>query len=299
MIARTPAVKYFLRQNEHVTVNLWCPEYFIELAEQFYLDQVDVGRLKIRHIEQYSAECNWDEPNFSFSHPQHTSFATNLTQHAFNLLVNQEIPAKERREYYNYPRLRLKPRLDLDLPYVVLTTNYTAPARAMREETISELLDYFQSRGTKVILLGKSSTKVHEKKNRTIESFASHFELRDNVKDLRDQTTLLEAASLMHYASAVIGIDNGLLHLAACTDAPIIAGFTSVSPKHRQIYRGGELNKGIYLVTPDEALPCKFCQSNMGLVYGHRFKYCYYDDYLCTQQITAEKIINIYEGYLT
>lgn len=292
MICRMSAVKYMLRHNPHVDITMWCPDYFMELAPLFF-DLHD--KIEIRHINDYSSACDWDKPHFNFKHPQHTSMATNLTRYAFNMLINKEVPEEE----LEYPKLITSSLNPLDSDYVVITSNYTAPARRFMPEQLQYLIDNFTELGFKVILLGKKSFTVKASRgsqaDREINSETIKVNSHDLVLDKRDQTTLIEALRIMAGAQAVLGVDNGLIHLAACTNVPIICGFTSVAPEHRRIIRNGQANWRVYPILPSAALPCRFCESKMGLIYGHRFKYCYYDDYKCCEQMRADKFFSAYK----
>ena len=92
-------------------------------------------------------------------------------------------------------------------------------------------------------------------------------------------------------AEVVVGLDNGLLHLAACTPVKIVAGYTTVKPAHRMPYRVGELGYKVWPVVPDLALKCRYCQSKAGFVYKFDFRSCYYGDYECTINLSADKYI--------
>jgi ADP-heptose:LPS heptosyltransferase len=108
---------------------------------------------------------------------------------------------------------------------------------------------------------------------------------------IREKTTLIEAGNIIAGAQVICGLDNGLLHLAGCTDTPIVAAYTTVRPEHRLPYRHGSLGSGCYVVEPDEDLACRFCQSNMDFEFTHDFRDCFYKDFKCTKQITADKFI--------
>jgi len=289
MITRIPAIKYMLRTNPQMFMTLWCPDYFIDLAN---LLLQECTLLEIKHIDDYKANCDWDKPHFSFRHAQHTSMATNLTRYAFNMLVNKEVAEAE----LEYPSAARNPKSPLESTYVVITTNYIAPARRFMQDEACKLINYFTSHGTEVILLGKQDFKVRSgKQDTSIKSDTLEIPPHPLVADKRDQTTLLEALDIMSKAQCVLGVDNGLIHLAACTDVPIVMGFTSVDPEHRRIIRHGELSWRLYHVQPSTSLQCRYCESRMGLIYGHRFKFCFYDDYTCCSQMTSDKFVAQYK----
>jgi ADP-heptose:LPS heptosyltransferase len=90
----------------------------------------------------------------------------------------------------------------------------------------------------------------------------------------------------MARAAATLGLDNGLLHLAACGPAPVVFGLTTADPRHRTPPRS-EGERTIVL-TPPESLTCRFCQSRMRFLVGHNFDRCIYEDYACTKTLTGE-----------
>lgn len=290
MVARIPAIRYKHSINPHVIMNLWCPEYFIPLAKVFLKDY---GRINIRHIEDVKTEMQWDQPHFDFSHPSHTSFATNMTRHAFNLLVNKEVDES----YLTYPEFPVT-KLEVD-PYVVITSNYTAPARRFMPDQFNQLVEWFVDQEIRVMLLGLDEVPVKGGKvGRSISSERLTLTVDSPlILDYRNTTSILEAANYLGNALCVLGVDNGLIHLAATTNVPIVAGYTSVSPRHRIMHR--PTRAPVYNVLPELALACKFCQSEMDLIYGHRFIFCKWDDYLCCQDMTADKFRRGYQALMS
>lgn len=290
MIARIPAIRYKHSINPHVTINLWCPDYFIPLAKIFLKEY---GRINILHIDDYKTNVNWDEPQFDFSHAQHTSFSTNLTRYAFNVLVNKEVDES----YLVYPEFPVT-KLEADR-YVVITSNYTALARRFMDDQFNQLVEWFIDQEIRVMLLGLDEIPVKGGKcGRSITS--ERIELTVDsplILDYRNTTNILEAANYLGNAMCVLGVDNGLIHLAATTDAPIVAGYTTVSPKHRVMHR--PTKAPVYNVLPELALPCKFCQSEMDLIYGHKFRFCKWNDYLCCQDMTADKFRRGFQALMT
>lgn len=292
MIARVPAINYFINKNQHITMLLRCPDYFLPLAQIFFGHE---PRIHISTIDDYKNEKDWSIPHLDFRHPQYTSYASNLTRHAFNVLTNEEVAPIE----LAYPFVAEwgSPIIGGDSAYVVITSNYTASVRALTQATFTTLIEHFLDRGIGVTLLGRRHTLVATK--RIIESHDLFYAgEHPKLLDLRNSTSLVEAGKVLAGAKCVLGLDNGLLHLAACTRAPIVYGHTTVAPRHRQIIRHGELDYKIERVSPDTSLDCRFCQSNMGYMYGHSFRECFYGDTLCREQLTAPKFIEAYENLL-
>jgi ADP-heptose:LPS heptosyltransferase len=243
-------------------------------------DQLQVGSFEKRegflpHLETINADF-----------PQHTSLKTHLISHAFHTICDMEIPADIRE--LNYPRLQpaqidLKKFSFLDSPYVVLAPMFTSRTRALDPALTSELLKHVRSKGLKSVYLGSLVIPTGRTKSSAILTASKRLPKPDY--DLVNQTSLLEAAALMGQAKAVIGIDNGLLHLAATTDVPIIAGFTNVRPELRTPIRRSTLGWRYFAIGPSPELACRYCQSAWHFVQGWRFTQCFYDDFKCTKSL--------------
>ena len=99
----------------------------------------------------------------------------------------------------------------------------------------------------------------------------------------RDKTEIFQAAALIHKAKMIIGHDNGLLHLAGCTDTPIVFGYNIASPEHREPRR--KVGKVFNVVVTPEELVCSFCQSRTNFVIGYNFQQCFYGDLKCIDML--------------
>lgn len=176
----------------------------------------------------------------------------------------------------------------LTTPYAVVNPAYTAMTRSMPAEAFHEIKNYLLSRGVTPVLLGKKNFN-NNKEGSESEYYAKlrgEMDFTDCV-DLREQTTLLEATEIMRDAKLVYGVDNGLLHFAGCTEVPIIFGHTVTKVEHRDIRRP----KGIthHITVPPEELACTACQSNVRNIVGLDYKYCLYQDYLCTDLLFKDR----------
>ena len=166
--------------------------------------------------------------------------------------------------------------------YVVITPNHTAETREFRGRYLNQLSNYIKDKGLLPVYLGKKDFASDEAGHKVNSDYHGRT---DNVfnpqlgHDLRDMTTLLESVEIMRDAALVMGIDNGLLHFAGCTDVPIIFGHTITEVEHRNIRR--EVGETINITPNRESLPCAGCQSRMRFNPGFDFKKCVYEDYLC------------------
>lgn len=284
-IAKMPAIRYLLKNYKHVTADLFVPDYFKELAD-YWLGQEPM--ITVKTFSNMAAECNYELPALVTHNPVATTLRTHLVDNAFNTLIDTPAPKDLReREYY---KIEGAPSTDYG-DYIVITTNYTADVRQFKPETINEIVRWAAGKGLKTVFLGNTLSVTGNTSEPKIASKTSRVELEKGI-NLLNQTTLLEAAKIMGRAKAVVGVDNGLLHLACCTNTWVVGGFTSVHPDTRVPYRKGVQGYKYLTVTPDAGLGCKFCQTNMQFRYMHDFRTCVYKDYQCLDELTAKKFID-------
>jgi len=133
---------------------------------------------------------------------------------------------------------RFYPELDLGntkLHGAVLSKNYavmvpgsTCPSRTMTPKTFNEVKNYLIGVGIKPVFLGNDKMRVGKGEKYT--NFNSQYDLTGGI-NLLNKTSIMEAAKIIEHSRLIVGIDNGLLHLAACTRAPIVFGYTIAGPK--------------------------------------------------------------------
>ena len=189
----------------------------------------------------------------------------------------------------NYSKPWRWPELNPDWEYAIFTPGATAQARAVPAKHFNNLVDYTISKGVTPVFLGKADFAGLGKKEGSSKGYYAKFDEGYDFSrgvDLREKTTLLEAVQIMRGAKFVIGVDNGLLHFAGCTEVPIIFGHTVAEVEHRKIRRPKGLT--IDIAISRDSLPCIGCQSNMRYIMGHQFKFCIYGDYQCLDLIFAD-----------
>lgn len=175
---------------------------------------------------------------------------------------------------------------NLPLRYAVVTPGYTSPARAIPAKGFNAICSHLLSKGIVPVFLGKEN--FAEAADPNLKHPDYYMKMQEGIDltrgiNLINQTTLLESVEIMRDALLVIGVDNGLLHFAGCTEVPIIFGHTVTTIQDRIIRRP----KGTtYNISPDvEEVPCAGCQSKMRANVGHDFKYCFYKDYACLDNL--------------
>lgn len=294
-IARTPVIPYLLEKYPHLDITYYVPKYFECLAKRMLPKS---KKLQIRTFDK-AGEDNKFTPVKSFAHSGfYSNLAVHMTDHAFRIITGQEVEP----QYKNYLPINLKKsdaninRFNLPEKFVVIPTGYTAKVREMRPEVVNTISEYLLEKGYTPVFLGKRETAASGTNPdvKIIGEFSDEIRFDLGI-DLRDKTTLLETVLIIQNAAAICGLDNGLLHVAGCTETPIVGGFTTVDPLHRMPYRNGILGYEFYPVVLDEAdLPCNFCQSRNTLTIKHPnkdFRFCIYDDYKCTEMLDAGKYI--------
>lgn len=157
--------------------------------------------------------------------------------------------------------------------YVVFTPGSVVPARATTGKHLNPLIDYCLALGLTPVFLGKNNFAAGMNVR-----FAEDIEFSKGI-DLRDKTTMLQAASIMEHAVAVLGLDNGLLHLAACTDANLIFGYNITTVEQRIPRR--DWGQTINLILTEEELSCVSCQAHGKLMMNHSYHNCLYGDTKC------------------
>lgn len=171
-----------------------------------------------------------------------------------------------------YPVVAFDPRLSKP-PYgefVVFTPGAVSENRMATGNHLNPIIQHVKKLGLNPVFLGKRhmSTNLHPK-------FAADIDYGAGV-DLRDKTTMLEAAWIMKHAKLTVGLDNGLLHLAACTDAKILAVFNTVDPRERKPHRPAGRWESLTLT--EQELVCIHCQSRMPQMFPHTFNRCLYSE---------------------
>ncbi len=158
--------------------------------------------------------------------------------------------------------------------YVVLTPGAVSNNRTVPGAYWNPIITYLKAHGLDPVVLGKSDMTVKKWKINYPEGLDY-----SKVVDLRDKTTMLEAAWIMKNAALTIGLDNGLINLAACTDAPILCAYNMVHPDDRRPRR--LVGKWAELYLSREELACTGCQSFMKNLFPHTFNNCLYSDNKC------------------
>lgn len=284
-IASLVAVDYVVKTYPWVRLLVWVPDFLLDFSKH-----VLPSDTVVRSYTEMKRHYNQNKPTKTTAWDGHVSpMKTHCLDYAF-LKLCDENPGVEHKNYLQInPNKINTTEFDLPKKYIVITTGYTAEVREFPAAHINKVAEYAKAKGVETVFLGQTQTNTGAK--HVIKgNFSEEIKLEEGI-DLIDRTTLLQAAKIMGNAAATLGVDNGLLHVAGCTQAPIIGGFTTVSPELRMPVRNNILGWNYYTVVPDENLGCKFCQVRTNFLYDHNYINCMYKDNLCTSQMTASKFI--------
>lgn len=282
-IARLPPIRYVSQRHPHLTPIVWVADYFYDLA---------INVLPEVTFKKFSQSKEFDNklPGRSTGLEVFTNLKTHMVDHAFCLIANEQ-PGIEHR---NYLKVNTNPitinKFNLPKKYVVVSTGFTAPIREWLPNYINQVVDYIISKGYKVVFLGQKQTDAGVKGHEIIGNFREEIDFSKGI-NLIDKTSLLEAAKIISKAKCIVGLDNGLIHLAAMTDIPIVCAFTSVNPDHRAPYRNNIKGWKFYPVVPPDSEPEKFIQSIADFTFKHDFKYSLYNNDSLIKSVTPELYI--------
>lgn len=285
-VASLTAINYITNKYDFIKPLVWTPDFLADFSRHLL-----PNRALVRNFSSMQRYYNPELPTKTTKWDGIVSpMKTSCLEYAFMKLCDE----KPEIQHMNY--LQIKPnKIDISLfniptqNSIVITTGYTAEVREFPAKEINKIIDWCVSRKIQVIFLGSTATKTG-----TAHTIVGNFDKTINFDkgiNLIDKTNLLQAARIMYDAKAVVGVDNGLLHVAATTPIKIIGGFTTVEPKARLPVRNDIFGYDYFTVTPDESLSCRFCQSRTNFIYDHNYMKCLYKDNLCTTHMQADKFI--------
>ncbi len=292
MIGAFPAIKYILDQYPWVNLLIWVPDFIVPFARNV-LPSTAVVRGYSDAPKKYDntrtgITTKWDKRT--------SPMKTHAVDYSFSVLCDEN-PAIEHKNYLKVDTTQVDiTRFNLPAKYVVMQATAAEKVKTMPEATANAITDYVVSKGYIPVYLGKRNNKSGIK---GIENNATESPI-DKSKgiDLVDQTSMLETIAIIAGAKCIVCMDGGTLHMAGCTDTPIVAGYTFIDPSHNLPIRHNKLGWNCHVVTPTQSLGCRFCQSKINYVYGLDFRSCFYKDYKCLDHMTASKFIKLLEKIL-
>ncbi len=287
------AVDYNIKHNPDIKFHVWVPDYLLWFAKHLLPRGTSV-----RPFSKARSEFN-DKMDGRTTEwcTHHTAIRTHPVDYGFHMLADRHVYDLNEKNY-----LQIKPefidisKFDLPKPknYVVIAATGVEPVRTMPVETANSIIDYVLDKGYTPVFLGKEDSNC---------GIGDHAIKADTIPldyskgiNLINSTTLLESAKIIHESKAYIGMDGGLTHVAGCTDAWIVCGYTASNPNHVAPIRKGSQSYKFQAVEPDDILRNKYYQTYSGFKKGNFQKFEGWEEVKAS--MTAEKFINALEKIL-
>lgn len=286
-IATMPAIIYVLN-NHDIKADVIVPDYYVPLARHFL--KGFEARVDVLPFSTIGLTLDQNIPSIILHNDYLNTLRRHLVDYAFDMINDNSADVAP--IYKNYPKLRTDEidvtKFKLPESYVVLTPAFTAPVRALPSRTWNRIAKWLVTEGVTPVWMGAKAETIPgplTPPSKYVEGVDYSIGI-----DLRDATTLLEAGKIIAKSKALVGVDNGLVHLAACTSAKIVVGFTSVDPITRLPYRNSNKGDGCFVIIPPDYIECKFRQTRAHFDYVTDYRECYCG-YECVESLTAEKFI--------
>lgn len=281
-VARLPALAYILKHYPQIHLTVWAPKFFIPFGRRA-LPSIVWNEYSKNMIGPASRP-----PIYAGNSKPPSGLGMHLVDQAFVKIVDR-LPTIEHKNYLKVTPIDVS-HFNLPKKYVVITTGHTVKVREFKASVVNDIAKFVKASGYEVVWLGSKEATTGVKGN-ILGNFSNEVDYSVGL-DLIGSTDLLEAHAVIARATAIVGVDNGLLHVAGCTETSIVAGYTTVESIHRLPYRHNELGWKCFVVEPPKSLACRFCQSNMNFLYDFDFRNCRYKDVKCVTEQTAESYIN-------
>ncbi len=264
LICQLVAVDYNIRHNPKIHFQVWVPDYLSKFAMHVLPPKTDVKRFSLAH-KKFNPRTKGRTSQW-FEHG-HTPMRTHPVDYGFHMLADKHIYDMKQKNY-----LQIRPK-DIDLKkfalpekYVCLVTTAAEPVKALSPTTLNDIAASIINLGLTPVFLGKE-TAACGLKDRAVKAKVADMDYSLGI-NLVNKTNMLEAAGIIAGAKAFVGMDGGLVHLAGCTDTPIIAGYTLVDPKHVAPIRQGKQDHKFIGITPYLDTPNRFFQTNNSFYNG-------------------------------
>lgn len=175
----------------------------------------------------------------------------------------------------DYPESRLRPEVrKLGVgKYVVFPSGGTTPIRTLTGAHMNPIIKHVKGLGLTPVFLGHKDG-LDNKGDATL---PEDIDMSGGL-DLRHKTSIKEAAIIMQHAACTVGIDGGLLHVAALTkDSRVVFGYNITTVENRVPRRTHGRDVAVFIPVSPE-LPCSGCQTRWKHMTTHHFSHCYYEE---------------------
>jgi hypothetical protein len=279
-IAALPAIHYMRVRYPYINFLIWVPDCLVDFAKN-----VLPPKSIVRSYTTMRTLYDRLKPTMTTQWDHHTSpMKMHPTDYAFIKLCD-ELPSISHK---NYLKIQ-EDKIDLSmhkLPsnYAVICPLSVEKVKSFDPTIINGLIDYLCNKRITPVFIGSEDVKTGQARNITSRAPVEvNYHLGIN---LINKTNLLQAAKIMQHSKVVLAMDGGLVHVAGCTDAPIVAGYTFVDPMTKAPVRNSTVGHNCTFVVPPESLACRYCQSNTNFIFDHDYRDCFYKDFQCVKDIT-------------
>lgn len=285
-LARMVSIREVLRLDPNTDIRLFTFDFMLPLINDMpeLREYLKNGRLWTCDVKEIAQWLNKEQPGVSFTERSHTPSRLSLVDDGLLTLADTAtlINGKPVNKDYCYIETKKSdtPESFNDAaPHklVAVTTGFTAAVRQWPVNEVNNYLSWLKSAGFIPVLLGSSDAKYVDISLPEVDA--------TGCLDYRNKTTLTQAAAMLARCRLVVGVDNGLLHLAASVGTEIVAGFTTIHPQYRP------LANTVEEIVPYKTLDCRFCQSKYNFAFEHDFRVCMYGDRECTKHMAASRFI--------
>ena len=294
VITSLPAIIVGRREHPGLVFKVWAPSWQEELVRHLL---APYGEFEVLHFEDFpmkqAQRAELDMGIVALNQipfNTHTRNRVHMVDFAFSCLLDSRPETMLER---SYPTAAPLGRQKIFGKYIVFPVGATSDNKLFRASVIAPIMAWANANNYSPVIVGTKTSYVKAEGANGPEPIVLRDEVskldRHSYVDWREKTTLLELRDLCGHAEAVVGVDGGVLHVAGTTDTNIIYGLTTTLPKHRFIARNGDPSYKVRYVGPRN-LECTGCQSNWR---GSRqdFRFCAYNDNLCTERLHADDFI--------
>lgn len=243
-----PVIRMLIKENRlhKVLMNPKWVELFLlcDIPEEF------IYPITVDRIKTYNAG---DTEFLMANNPGKAAYRIHLIDLFSAFSVNAILKPEEKWVLANPDKL---PNYELEKPFIVIGIGYAVPSRKMPLKCYLDIVKYCKKKGFNIVLLGAQRDKG--KKPIIFDGYPT-----DDCIDLIGKTSFTESISIMNKAACVVGVDSGLIHLAALTEVPIVCGYTYVDPFYRAPFRYGDQTWKFYAVEPKSG--CRYCSNGLAM----------------------------------
>lgn len=286
LVCSLVAVDYIIRNYPWMNLLVWVPDYMLDFAKDVLPEKAIVRNYT-------DAKKKYDDKRGAISTQwtgRHTPMRVHPVDYAFHIMVDEHVEFSKK-NYLKFTGDKVDiSKFNLPEKYVVIGVGSVFKVKEMPVDTTNGIAKYCNEKGYTPVFVGKEESEVGAGPNKGIK-VANIAKVDYSLGiNLVNQTNLMELAKIIQGAKAYVGMDGGNVHIAGCTNTPIVVGYTFIDgKKHNVPIRNNILGYNSFVVEPDDSLKCRFCQTKMNFVYNHHYPDCYYRDFACLKHMTPER----------